>query len=130
MKKGAFRFTYFTPKYAETCQFYADKLGLIVAHSWDRSVDDKGSLFEAGMGFIEILHLPAHDEHKSPGLDYRSPQGAFMCIQVWDVDSLFATYKARNVPFQQELTLQEWQHKSFSVLDPNGVVLFFFEEQF
>ncbi|MDJ0794112.1 MAG: VOC family protein [Woeseiaceae bacterium] len=129
-KKGAFRFAYFTEKFAETRKFYEKTLQFELAHAWDRDEHDKGALFEAGAGFIEILLVPGDDEHKSAGLDYRSPQGAFMGIQVWDIDALFARLKSVGVTFKQDITDQTWGHRSFSVIEPNGLVLFFFEEQF
>ena len=60
-------------------------------HSWDRNAHDKGALFKTGVGLIEVLLLPPEEE-RNTGLDYRSPQGAFMCIQVWNVDELFKKY--------------------------------------
>ncbi|MFV1884631.1 MAG: VOC family protein [Balneola sp.] len=127
---GAFRFTYFTKKYAETRTFFESNLGFSLEHSWDRNEDDKGALYKVGNGLIEILQTPNSEEHKVAGLDYRHPQGAFMCIQVWEIDQLFEKYKINGIPFKQELTNQSWGHRSFSVIEPNGLVLFFFEEQF
>ncbi|GAB5410539.1 MAG: hypothetical protein BalsKO_29040 [Balneolaceae bacterium] len=126
---GAFRYTYFTDKYFETCEFFESKLRLTLEHSWDRNEYDKGALFKAGDGLIEVLLTPDED-HKIIGLDYRAPQGVFMCIQVWEIEKLFDTYKNKEITFKQELTNQSWGHRSFSVLEPNGLVLFFFEEQF
>ena len=129
-KEGAFRFTYFSRKYDETCRFYEDKLDFKLEHSWDRSIHDKGALFKAGAGLIEVLLLPESDEHKYPGLDYRTPQGVFMCIQVWNIDELFERYKKDGVPFKQEIADQPWGHRGFYVVEPNGLILFFFEEKF
>jgi len=129
-KEGAFRFTYFTEKYDETCSFYENKLDFDLAHSWDRNDHDKGALFKAGVGLIEVLLLPHNEEYKYAGLDYRNPKGAFMCVQVWNIDELFNKYKADGVPFKQEITDQSWGHRSFSVIEPNGLILFFFQEQF
>ena len=56
--EGAFRFTYFTDKYDETCKFYEVRLGFGLEHSWDRNDHDKGALFKAGAGLIEILLRP------------------------------------------------------------------------
>lgn len=128
-KEGAFRFTYFTGKYDETCRFYEDKLGFSLEHSWDRNAHDKGTLFKAGAGLIEVLLFPEDDAHKFAGVDYRPPQGAFMCIQVWDIDQRFDHLKSVGVPFEQEITDQSWGHRSFSVVEPNGLILFFFQEQ-
>ena len=129
-KEGAFRFTYFTWKYEETCRFYKDKLGFGLEHAWDRNDHDKGALFKAGQGLIEVLLFPDNEEYKYAGLDYRNPQGVFMCVQVWNIDELFNKYKAAGLPFKQEITDQSWGHRSFSVFEPNGLILFFFQEQF
>ena len=127
---GAFRFTYFTDKYDETFDFFSNKLNFNLEHSWDRNEDDKGSLFKAGAGLIEILRRPDDKENRYAGLDYRIPQGVFMCIQVWNIDELFNRYKTAGIPFEQELMDQPWGHRSFYVLEPNGLVLSFFQEQF
>lgn len=129
-KPGKFRFTYFTDKYSETFEFYEKTLKFPLAHAWDRSKEDKGALFEAGDGLIEILHLPNSETEKTPGLDYRKPQGVFMCIQVFDIDDRFESYKSMGIPFQEKLTNQSWGHRSFSIREPNGLTLFFFQEQF
>jgi catechol 2,3-dioxygenase-like lactoylglutathione lyase family enzyme len=127
---GAFRFTYFTEKYQQTCAFYRDDLGFNLEHSWDRSDHDKGSLFKSGAGLIEVLLHPDDQKHQHAGLDYRPPQGAFMCLQVWDIDNLFEQYQSKGLPFKQQLTDQTWGHRSFSLVEPNGLILFFFQEQF
>lgn len=128
--KGKFRFTYFTNKYEETYNFYKNNLEFRSGHSWDRNENDKGALFKVGEGLVEILHLPDNEENKNPGLDYRIPQGVWMGIQVWNINELFEKYKVMQVPFKQEIVDQSWGHRSFSVLDPNGLVLFFYQEQF
>lgn len=127
---GQFRFTYFTNKYQETVDFYVEDLDLELGHSWDRSPDDKGAVIKAGAGLIEVLLSPESEKDRNAGLDYRTPQGAFMCIQVWNIDELFEQFKAKSVPFKQEVTDQKWGHRSFSVVEPNGIILFFFQEQF
>ena len=128
--KGAFRFTYFTDKYDETCDFYKNKLEFKLAHSWNRNKDDKGALFKIGQGLIEILRRPTDPEKKYVALDYRIPQGVFTGIQVWNIDQLFHKFKAKEVPFIQEIIDQPWGHRSFYVCEPNGLVLGFYQEQF
>lgn len=128
--EGAFRLAYFTKKFDATFKFYAEKLHFDLEHSWDRSEHDKGALFKAGRGLIEILLFPDEDIHKHAGLDYRSPQGTFAVIQVWDIDELFLRLKSNGVPFEQEITDQPWGHRSFSVIEPNGLILLFIQEQF
>lgn len=127
---GAFRFSYFTDIYDETYKFYDETLGFELMHSWDRSAHDKGALFKIGAGLIEILLRPIDDEHRHSGLDYRPPQGAFMVIQVWEIDDLFAKWDSIGVPFEQGLVDRPWGHRTFSVREPNGLVLLFIQEQF
>ncbi len=127
-KAGIFRFTYFTTKYAETFDFYENKLGFALVHSWNRSEDDKGALFKMGQGVVEILQRPENPEYA--GLDYREPQGVFTGIQVWNIDELFTFYKANGLPFIQEIIDQPWGHRSFYIQEPNGLVLGFYQEQF
>ena len=129
-REGAFRYTYFTDRYEETCAFYREKMGFDLMHAWDRDEDDKGSLFKAGRGLIEVLKRPESDAHMYEGLDYRAPQGVFMGIQVWEIDALFDRLRDAGVPFKETVTDQPWGHRSFSAVEPNGLVLFFFEEQF
>lgn len=107
-----------------------DKLNFKLEHSWDRSEHDKGALFGSGAGLIEVLRHPKGGEHKYAGLDYRSPQGAFMCMQLWNIDELFANLQSKGRCLCAEITDQLWGHRSFSVVEPNGLILYFFQEQF
>ena len=129
-KEGVFRFTYFTDKYDETYTFYRDKLGLTLAHAWDRHEQDRGALFNAGSGLIEILHRPDNDKFQYAGLDYREPQGVFMCIQVWNVNELYDQFKTNGIPFKKEIMDQPWGHRTFYIQEPNGLILAFYQEQF
>jgi catechol 2,3-dioxygenase-like lactoylglutathione lyase family enzyme len=129
-REGKFRFAYFTDKYEETCSFYRDTLELKREHSWDRNEHDKGSLFKAGLGLIEVMKLPGDEQYRIKGLDYRKPQGVFMVIQVWEIDELYEKYKNKGVALKEEIKDQDWGHRSFAVLDPNGVVLFFVEDPY
>ena len=127
---GTFRFTYFTNIYDETYDFYLNKLNFNLEHSWDRNEYDKGALFKIGEGLVEILKSPKGPEDNYPGLDYRKPQGVFTGIQVWNIDELFEEYKTSGITFKQEIIDQPWGHRSFYVLEPNGLVLGFYQEQF
>ena len=125
MTKGQFRFTYFTSHYNETIAFYRDGLRLPVLHSWDRSADDKGTLIEAASGMIEVLALPESGscDHL---FDERSPQGAFMVIEVEQVEAIHKLAIENDLPIQQELKDQSWGHRSICLREPNGLTLLFF----
>lgn len=127
MKDMQFRFAYFTPRYAETVDFYREGLGFAVMHSWDRSPDDKGTLIEAASGLIEVLAIPESGECDHL-FDDRTPQGAFMVIEVEDVEGAYRRAMEKGLPIQQELMVQSWGHRSFCVREPNGLTLYFFSE--
>jgi hypothetical protein len=106
---------------------YRDDLQLAVVESWDRSTDDRGTLFAAASGMIEVVSRP-----KSPGsshlCDDRPPQRAFMVIEVPDVERAYRRVVARNLPIRQELTTQPWGHRAFCLREPNGLTLYVFSE--
>ena len=127
MDKGEFRFAYFSSKYEETIDFYKNIIEFNLKFSWDRGPNDKGSVFGHGLGLIEILKQPDNEQEFNLGLDHRSPKGSFMVIETSNIETIFSKYKKKDINFKQDLTIQDWGHKSFSINDPNGVVLFFFE---
>jgi catechol 2,3-dioxygenase-like lactoylglutathione lyase family enzyme len=125
MAANQFRFAYFTHSYDETVTFYRDGLGLPLSHSWDRSPDDRGTVVRAASGMIEILAYPPSGEADHL-FDPRPPQGAFMVIEVDDVDDVARGAAENGLPVQQELTDQSWGHRSICIREPNGLTLFFF----
>lgn len=127
MSRGQFRFSYFSPDYDATVAFYRDGLGLPIVESWDRNPEDRGTLLGAASGLIEILKRPEGDD-SSHLWDERPPQGAFMVIEVEDVELMYRRVIEKGLPIQQELTTQTWGHRSFCVWEPNGLTLYFFSE--
>ncbi|HVR87719.1 MAG TPA: VOC family protein [Planctomycetota bacterium] len=124
---GQFRFCYFTPKYEETVAFYREGLGLPLVDSWDRPPEDRGSLFQAAAGIIEVLLRPTGPS--SPLWDDRPPQGASMVIEVADVDEIHRRSIEKRLPVTQGLTNQSWDHRSFCLREPNGLSLYLFSER-
>jgi catechol 2,3-dioxygenase-like lactoylglutathione lyase family enzyme len=121
-----FRFCYFTPKYEETVAFYRDGLELKLLEFWDRNADDRGTLFQAASGIIEVVVRP-----KGPSdhlWDDRPPQGASIVIEVDDVDAVHRRVAAKQLPVTQELTNQSWGHRSFCLREPNGLSIYLFSE--
>ncbi|HWM89510.1 MAG TPA: VOC family protein [Thermoanaerobaculia bacterium] len=126
MARGEFRFAYFTPKYQATVAFYREGLELPVLESWDRNPDDRGTLFAAASGIIEVLALPESGA-SSHLWDQRPPQGAFMVIEVEDVEAQHRRAVENGLQITQELKNQSWGHRTFCVQDPNGITLYFFQ---
>jgi catechol 2,3-dioxygenase-like lactoylglutathione lyase family enzyme len=124
---GQFRFAYFASDYDRTVAFYREGLGLPVQESWDRGPEDRGTLFSAAGGVIEVLARPQRPDSHGPW-DVRPPQGAFMVIEVEDPDVRYARAVQSGLPIRQPLTDQPWGHRSFCVTEPDGLVLCFFRE--
>ena len=125
--KRQFRFAYFTRNYQQTVHFYAEGLGFAVMDSWDRSTDDKGTVFSAASGRIEVLAQPLGGECDHL-FDARRPQGAFMVIEVDDVDAFHAQLNGRYVRIERDLKDESWGHRSFLVREPDGLILYFYSE--
>lgn len=128
LSSGQFRFGYFTAHYEATLAFYRDGLDFPVVEAWDRGPDDRGTLFAAANGIVEVLALPASGDC-SHLWDSRPPQGVFMAIEVNQVDDSYRRVLQKQLPIQQELRDQTWGHRSFCVQDPNGLTLYFFSEK-
>ena len=122
-----FRCAYSTPLYEETLEFYADGLEFPVAESWDHGPNDRGTLFGAFSGIIEVLALPERPEEDS-AWDQRAPQGVSMVIEIEDVDGLYARAVDRKLPIKESLGDQAWGHRSFTLTDPNDVAIYFFSK--
>jgi catechol 2,3-dioxygenase-like lactoylglutathione lyase family enzyme len=125
MSAGQFRFAYFTPHYEATVAFYQDGMALPIIETWDRHPDDRGTLFGAASGMIEVLAFPSSGT-SSHLWNERPPQGAFMVIEVDEVEARYQRVVDKGLPITQGLTDQDWGHRSFCVRDPNGLTLYFF----
>ena len=127
LRNPQFRFAYFTPKYKETLAFYRDGLDFMIVGAWDRTQDDRGTVFEAASGMIEVLALPSSGESEHLW-DARPPQGAFMVIEFENVESLYQLALEKDLPIQEALKEQPWGHRGFCVREPNGLTIYFFSE--
>ena len=127
MSKGQFRFAYFARDYEATVAFYRGGLEFPVIESWDRSPDDRGILFSAASGIIEVLAFP-RSGGSSHLWDDRPPQGVFMVIEVEDLEGRYQRAVEKGFIIKQGLTLQDWGHKSFCVSGPDGLTHYFFRE--
>jgi uncharacterized glyoxalase superfamily protein PhnB len=119
-----FRCAYATDKYTATVEFYRDGLCLAIVESWDRSDTDKGTLFKAASGIIEVV-LRSSDENHGEWESHR-PQGFTIVIETDDVDDLYERLSGREINIIEGLKNQKWGHRSFRVSDPNGVSLYFY----
>jgi catechol 2,3-dioxygenase-like lactoylglutathione lyase family enzyme len=124
---GQFRFAYFVSDYDRTVAFYREGLELPVLESWDRGPEDRGTLFSAASGVIEVLARPKEGDSRDPW-DVRRPQGPFMIIEVEDPEARYARAVQKGLAIRQPLTDLPWGHRSFCVTEPDGLVLCFFRD--
>jgi catechol 2,3-dioxygenase-like lactoylglutathione lyase family enzyme len=65
---GEIRFIFRAKDYDASVTFYRDGLELPIVGSWDRGPDERGTLFQAASGIIEVLALAlAHRSRRNQG---------------------------------------------------------------
>jgi predicted enzyme related to lactoylglutathione lyase len=122
MKKSArspeFRYYFFTSKYYETVAFYRDVLKLKVERSWDRSDQERGTVFVSpnGVGFIEV----------EQGDELPRIRGGFY-IEVDDINGWYERALASGAKVKKRLGVTDYGHLNFKILDPSGVEVGFFQ---
>jgi catechol 2,3-dioxygenase-like lactoylglutathione lyase family enzyme len=123
-----FRVYWFSAVYEASLAFYGHGLGLPVVESWDRGPEDRGTLFQAHTGRIEVLARPSEPPEES-GWDTRPPQGMTVALEVEDVDARFRDAQERGLAIREPLTDQSWGHRSFILSDPDGISIYIYEDR-
>jgi len=111
---GEFRFIFRAQDYEAAVAFYRDGLNLPIVGSWDQGPAQRGTLFQAASGIIEVLA-------RAPGQECVSLQGGELAYEVDDVDGWYRRVQEKRLPIQGELADKPWGHRSFSVTDPDGI---------
>lgn len=119
VSNGQFRVVYSPQDYEAASAFYRDGLGLPVDHEWDFGGGDRGIVFIAGGGMVELIGL-------MPGQEYVKPQGIGLLIQVDDADRWFTLAGERALNVVQEPTTYPWGHRIVRLADPDGIVVSLF----
>lgn len=119
MTNGQFRVVYSPQDYEAAVAFYRDGLGLPVDHEWDFGGGDRGIVFIAGGGMVELIGL-------MPGQEYVKPQGIGLLIQVDDADRWFKLAGERALNVVQEPTTYPWGQRIVRLADPDGIVVSLF----
>ena len=116
---GQFRVVFTARDFEASKSFYQDGLGLEVDHEWDYGPDDRGIVFKAASGMIEIFPL-------APGADYTAPRGLSLLIQVSDVDKMFEEALSGSMPVLAAPQDYPWGHRVLRLTDPDGIVVSLF----
>jgi catechol 2,3-dioxygenase-like lactoylglutathione lyase family enzyme len=117
---GEFRAVWFARDYDAAVAFYRNGLELPVVGGWDRASDDKGTLFGAASGIIEVIVL--HDDQA-----YEAPTGVGLLVEVDDVDATYARLATKRLTREPPAT-KPWGHRQFTVTDPDGVHVTLFSQ--
>ena len=127
MERRQFRCVFNAKDYEASVTFYRDGLGLEVVSAWDRGPGDRGTLFRAATGIIEVVSRSG-----LPGPDAASrqvaPQGVSVMIEIDDVEAFHSHCQAKGLPIDEPLKDLPWGHRRFSLTDPDGLRLQFFSE--
>ena len=117
---GEFSIIFTARDFNKSIEFYRDRLKLPVVQSWDNGSSEKGIVFQAADGLIEILSL-------KPGTEYVAPAHFELSIGITDVDIFYQFVKRQGLSIYGEIGDKPWGARTFSLLDPDGVKLIFSE---
>ena len=109
-----FRVVFRARDYDATVSFYQVGLELQIDHSWDRGPGQRGTVFVAASGLIEVLEL-AEDASFAPAT------GLEIGYEVDDVNEWYDRIKAKGLPIRGDLADKPWGHRTFSLTDPCGI---------
>ncbi len=116
---GQFRIVFSPKNYEASVAFYRQGLALPVDHEWDYGGGDRGIVFLAAGGMIELIGL-------MPGAQYVQPQGVGVLVQVDSADRYYELAKERGLKVVQEPTTFPWGHRVVRLQDPDGLVVSLF----
>ncbi len=125
--RGQFRCAFNARDYDLSVAFYRDGLELEVITAWDRGPGDRGTLFRAASGIIEVLSLPNLPDPDAAS-DYLPPQGVSVMIETADVSGWYRRCEEQGLAIKEPLANQPWGHRRFVLTDPDGLRLYFFSE--
>lgn len=117
---GQFRLVFKPKDFEASLAFYRKGLMLPVDHEWDYGGGDRGIVFFAASGMVELLGI-------EPGGEYVRPQGVSMLLEVDGVDHWFELAKERGLIVIQKPTTFPWGHRVLRLQDPDGIVVSLFE---
>lgn len=111
---GQFRIIFRAKDYEETVEFYRQGLELPIEHTWDNGPDQRGTVFQAASGLIEVIALPE-------GETFTPAQGLEIGYEVEDVDAWYARAQEKGLPIRGEIADKPWGQRTFSLTDPVGI---------
>ncbi|HEC08252.1 MAG TPA: VOC family protein [Acidimicrobiales bacterium] len=113
-----FRVVRSTLKFDEMVEFYGGKLGLAVHRSWDEG--SRGILFECNGALVEFLEC-------RPDSPPEYVAGVMISVETDDAGALHDRLAGEGVAATDPLSEKPWGHLSFTIRDPDGMPITFFQ---
>ncbi len=115
---GELRIVRHTDRFDECCRFYGDVLGWPITKEWDDPTP--GRIYGFGdSARVELLTA-------EPGT-VEPTTGVFIAVEVDDVVAVHETVVSAGVAVTAALAVQPWGHRNFTIVDPAGMSVVFFE---
>lgn len=124
--RGEFHFIYNTNEYDSTIAFYRDGLELPIIAAWDEGPEDRGTVFRAASGIIEIMAHPVTSKESWRVYSGDLLQGANLAIEVEDVEGWYRRAIDKKMSIKHPLENFNWGQRGFALLEPNGMVVFLY----
>jgi len=125
-----------TRNFDEMRSFYQDGLDMRPLAEWDRGPDERGAVLvfngPTSATSVEVLTHPGLRPSEDSAAA-ESPAGTGLArvtiaIEVTNVGAHYETIQERGVEIVREIANMPWGHRSFSVRDPDGLGISFFQD--
>ncbi|MBI4220620.1 MAG: VOC family protein [Chloroflexi bacterium] len=121
MNFGNVRFVIYSDQYQASVNFYGTVMNLERIATWDRSPEERGSLYNGHGAAIEVVQASS----KRPA---GRPTGIELRYRVDNVDAWHRKITATKVPVLYGPIDQPWGERDLAVNDPNGVKITLFTD--
>ncbi|WP_348535560.1 VOC family protein [Portibacter lacus] len=108
---------FITEKLEETKKFYVETLKFGVSFENEFYLLLHTPNKEAEISFL----LPNHPSQKPIFQNAFDGKGAFLTIEVEDVDAIYNAMKSQGVKIEIEIRDEPWGDRHFAIVDPNGI---------
>lgn len=116
MKVHEFRLKIYPKDFDKVRTFYLDVMGFEITHEWNRSQDDRGTMFAVGETTLELL---------SPEDGQNTGTGFGLSLEVPNVKELWEAFKDKDY-VTHDLRHNSWGDTSFQIRDPEGLKISLF----
>lgn len=124
-----------TSNYQKMRAFYQDGLDMRPLAEWDRGPEEKGAVLvftgRTSTTAVEVLTHPGAPGGGGPANGAAAggaSTGVTVLLEVDNVGAQYEEVQARGVPVTREPANMPWGHRTFTVTDPDGLEISFFQD--